>query len=55
MSLSRLSNFLRSVRGTILYVDPNCIDSTDSIENTGNSLARPFKTIQRALVEAARF
>jgi hypothetical protein len=31
------------------------LDSTDSIENQGNSLTRPFKTIQRALVEAARF
>ena len=28
---------------------------TDSIENQGNSLTRPFKTIQRALIEAARF
>jgi hypothetical protein len=55
MGLSRLDNFLKSVRGTILYVDPNSIDSTDSIENQGNSLTRPFKTIQRALIEAARF
>ena len=55
MGLSRLENFLKSVRGTILYVDPNSLDSTDSIENSGNSLTRPFKTIQRALIEAARF
>ena len=55
MGLSRLDNFLKSVRGEILYVDPSSIDSTDSIDNQGNSLARPFKTIQRALVEAARF
>jgi hypothetical protein len=55
MGLSRLDNFLKSVRGTIIYVDPNSLDSTDSIENTGNSLTRPFKTIQRALIEAARF
>ncbi len=55
MGLSRLENFLKSTRGTILYVDPNSLDSTDSIENSGNSLTRPFKTIQRALVEAARF
>ena len=55
MGLSRLENFLKSARGTILYVDPNSLDSTDSIENSGNSLTRPFKTIQRALVEAARF
>lgn len=55
MGLSRLDNFLKSVRGTILYVDANSLDSTDSIENQGNSLTRPFKTIQRALVESARF
>ena len=55
MGLSRLDNFLKSTKGEILYVDPSSLDSTDSIENKGNSLARPFKTIQRALLEAARF
>ena len=55
MGLSRLDNFLKSVRGTILYVDGSSLDSTDSVENSGNSLTRPFKTIQRALIEAARF
>jgi hypothetical protein len=55
MGLSRLDNFLKSVRGTILYVNPNDLDATDSIENQGNSLTRPFKTIQRALIEASRF
>ena len=55
MGLSRLDNFLKSARGTILYVNPNDLDATDSIENQGNSLTRPFKTIQRALVESARF
>jgi hypothetical protein len=55
MGLSRLDNFLKSARGTILYVDPSSLDSTDSIENSGNSLTRPFKTIQRALIESARF
>ena len=55
MGLSRLDNFLKNSRGEILYVDPSNIDSTDSILNQGNSLARPFKTIQRALIEAARF
>jgi hypothetical protein len=55
MGLSRLDNFLKSTKGELLYVDPSSLDSTDSIENTGNSLARPFKTIQRALIEAARF
>ena len=55
MPLSRLDNFLKNVRGNILYVSPNDLDATDSIENQGNSLGRPFKTIQRALIEAARF
>ena len=55
MGLSRLDNFLKSARGTILYVNPNDLDATDSIENRGNSLTRPFKTIQRALIESARF
>ena len=55
MGLSRLDNFLKSSRGTILYVDPNSLDATDSISNKGNSLTRPFKTIQRALIESARF
>ena len=55
MPLSRLNNFLKSVRGNIIYVNPNDLDSTDSIENQGNSLTRPFKSIQRALIEAARF
>ena len=55
MGLSRLSNFLKNVKGNIIYVDPNSLDSTDSVENQGNSLTRPFKTIQRALIEAARF
>ena len=55
MGLSRLDNFLKNTKGEILYVDPNNLDSTDSVQNQGNSLARPFKTIQRALIEAARF
>jgi len=55
MGLSRLSNFLKSVRGNIIYVDPNSLDATDSIENQGSSLTRPFSSIQRALVESSRF
>ena len=55
MGLSRLENFLRSAHGTVLHVDPNNFDSTDSIENTGTSALRPFKTISRALIEAARY
>jgi hypothetical protein len=55
MGLSRLDNFLKSIRGTVLYVDGNNLDATDSIDNQGNSQVRPFKTIQRALLEASRF
>ena len=55
MPLSRLDNFLKNVRGNIIYVNPNDLDATDSATNQGNSMGRPFVTIQRALVEAARF
>ena len=55
MPLSRLENFLKNAEGNILYVNPSDFDATDSIENRGNSQTRPFKTIQRALIEAARF
>ncbi len=55
MPLARLENLLKNLNGNILYVDPGQLDSTDSIENRGNSALRPFKTIQRALLEAVRF
>ena len=55
MPLSRLENFLKNAEGNILYVNPSDFDATDSYENQGNSLTRPFKTIQRALIESARF
>jgi len=55
MPLSRLENFLINTDGNILYVNPSDLDATDSFDNKGNSLTRPFKTLQRALIEAARF
>ena len=55
MPLNKLDNFIKNTEGRILYVNPYDIDSTDAISNQGNSLASPFKTIQRALLEAARF
>ncbi len=55
MPLNKLENFIKNTEGRILYVNPNDLDSTDGIENQGNSLTKPFKTIQRALIEAARF
>ena len=55
MGLSRLDQFLKSVRGTILHVNPDSLDATDNITNTGSSPVRPFKTIQRAIAEAVRY
>ena len=55
MPLNKLENFIKNTEGRILYVNPNDLDSTDSITNQGNSLTKPFKTIQRALLESARF
>jgi len=55
MPLNKLDNFIKNTEGRILYVSPSDLDSSDSIDNTGNSLARPFKTIQRAILESARF
>ena len=55
MPLSRLENFLINTDGNILYVNPSDLDATDSFDNKGNSLTRPFVTLQRALIEAARF
>jgi hypothetical protein len=55
MGLSRLSNFLKSIRGNVLYVDGNNLDATDSIDNQGNTPVRPFISIQRAILEASRF
>ena len=55
MPLSRLENFLINTDGNILYVNPSDLDATDSFDNKGNSLTRPFVSIQRALLEAARF
>jgi len=55
MPLNKLENFLKNTEGRILYVNPNDLDATDAIENQGNSLTTPFKTIQRALLESARF
>ena len=55
MPLNKLDSIIKNTEGRILYVSPSDLDSTDSISNQGNSLARPFKTIQRALIESARF
>jgi hypothetical protein len=53
--LNKLDNFIKNTEGRILYVSPSDLDATDSISNQGNSLASPFRTLQRSLLEAARF
>ena len=55
MPLNKLDNFLKNVEGRILYVSPSDLDASDAMSNQGNSQTTPFKTIQRALIEAARF
>ena len=55
MPLNKLDSIIKNTEGRILYVSPSDLDSTDSIDNRGNSLARPFKTLQRAVIESARF
>jgi microcystin-dependent protein len=55
MALNKLENFIKSTDGRIIFVNPSDINSTDAVTNDGTSLITPFKTIQRALLEAARF
>jgi hypothetical protein len=55
MPLSRLENFLKNIQGNVIYVNPEELDATDDVSNKGNSRTRPFRTIQRALLESARF
>jgi hypothetical protein len=55
MALSRLKNIITSKTGRIIYVSSDDFDASDSIDNRGNSTLRPFKTIQRALLEVSRF
>ena len=55
MALTRLQNIISSVEGRIIYVNPDDFDSTDAIDNKGNSPLRPFRTIARAVYEIARY
>ena len=55
MALTRLKNIITSRTGRIIYVNPDDFDASDAIDNRGNSALRPFKTIQRAFLEVARF
>ena len=55
MSLTRLKNIITSRTGRIIYVNPDDFDASDAIDNRGNSSLRPFKSLQRAFLEVARF
>lgn len=55
MALNRLTNLIATRTGRMLYVNPDDFNASDLISNNGNSPTRPFKTIQRALLEVARF
>ena len=55
MALTRLKNVFTSKTGRCLYVNSDDFDASDAFDNRGNSPNRPFKSIQRALLEAARF
>ena len=55
MALTRLKNIITSRTGRIIYVNPDDFDASDAYDNRGNSALRPFKTLQRAFLEVARF
>lgn len=55
MALTRLKNVFTSKTGRCLYVNSDDFDASDAFDNRGNSPNRPFKSIQRALIESARF
>ena len=55
MCLTRLKNIITSRTGRIIYVNPDDFDASDAIDNRGNSALRPFKSLQRAFLEVARF
>ena len=55
MALTRLDNLYSSKTGKYLYVSPDDFNASDNLDNRGNSPLRPFKTIQRAFIEVARY
>jgi len=55
MALTRLDNLISSKTGKYLYVSPDDFNATDELNNRGNSPIRPFKSIQRAFLEVARY
>jgi len=55
MPLTRLDNLISSKTGKYLYVSPDDFNATDALSNRGNSPVVPFKSIQRAFLEIARY
>ena len=55
MALTRLENLISSKTGRFVYVSPDDFNASDDVNNRGNSPTRPFKSIQRAFLEVARF
>ena len=55
MALTRLDNLISSKTGKYLYVSPDDFNASDELNNRGNSPVRPFKSIQRAFLEIARY
>ena len=55
MALTRLENLISSKTGRFVYVSPDDLNASDDVNNRGNSPTRPFKSIQRAFLEVARY
>ena len=55
MALTRLENLISSKTGRFVYVSPDDFNASDDVNNRGNSPTRPFRSIQRAFLEVARF
>ena len=53
--MTRLDNLISSKTGKYLYVSPDDFNASDELNNRGNSPIRPFKSIQRAFLEIARY
>ena len=55
MPLNKLENFIKNTEGRILYVNQVTLIQLMRLKIKVIHLPLPFKTVQRALVEAARF
>ena len=55
MELTQLRNWVKSKTGRKIYVSSDDFNASDSLNRRGNSILQPFKTLQRALLEVARY